>query len=59
MTTATATYESAVECLIDLKHEFEGDNYAFSVAVTAIARVFDKSIWDVREDVRAQMQPQQ
>ena len=56
MTTVTATYESAVECLIDLKHEFEGDNYAFAVAVSTIARVFDKSIWDVRADVHTQMQ---
>lgn len=56
MTTATATYESAIECLIDIKHEFEGDNYAYAAAVTAIARVFGKSCWDVREDVREQMQ---
>ena len=58
MTTATATYESAIECLIDIKHEFEGDNYAYAAAVTAIARVFGKSCGDVREDVREQMQQQ-
>lgn len=57
-TTNTATYETAIECLIDIKREFEGDNYAYAAAVTAIARVFDKSCWDVREDVRGQMQQQ-
>ena len=56
MTTATATYESAIEYLVELKRELEGNNDAYAGAVYVVALMFDKSAWDVREDVRGQMQ---
>lgn len=57
-TTNAATYESAIEYLVRLKRELEGNNDAYAGAVYVVALMFDESVWAIREDVRDRMQQQ-
>lgn len=57
--TATVTYETAIEQLVDLTRELDGMYLAIAGANQIVARMFGKSTSEVDRDVYALMHQQQ